>query len=285
MVVVTVPVFNGSAPSSCRRWTRGRSSTCPPPCRGSRSPRRRSCSRSPTGSSSSSRRSTGCWGRPAGPRRSTDPAPLSMLETVITLKPKAEWRKVDTWYSSWAPEWLKAVFRHVTPDHISQEDLVSEMNEALKIPGLSNAWTMPIKARIDMLTTGIRTPVGLKISGADLDVSRRSAPGRVAPALRPGDAQRLRRAHRRRLLPRFRVEPRGAGPLRPEHRRGPGGGAERHRRGQRDHHGRRARALSGQRPLHARLPVRTSAPSAACWSRPPAGSSRSRSRSSRRSRP
>ncbi len=50
---------------------------------------------------------------------STDPAPLSMLETVIILKPKSEWRKVDTWYSSWAPEWAKAVFRHVTPDHIS----------------------------------------------------------------------------------------------------------------------------------------------------------------------
>ena len=99
---------------------------------------------------------------------STDPAPLSMLETVITLKPKSEWRKVDTWYSSWAPEWAKAVFRHITPDHIPTEELVSQMNEALQIPGVSNAWTMPIKGRIDMLTTGIRTPVGLKISGADL---------------------------------------------------------------------------------------------------------------------
>jgi copper/silver efflux system protein len=99
---------------------------------------------------------------------STDPAPLSMLETIITLKPKAEWRKVDTWYSAWAPEWAKAVFRHLTPDHISTEDLVSRINAALQIPGVSNAWTMPVKARIDMLTTGIRTPVGLKISGADL---------------------------------------------------------------------------------------------------------------------
>jgi len=98
----------------------------------------------------------------------TDPAPLSMLETVITLKPKSEWRKVDTWYSSWAPSWARAVFRHVTPDHISQEELVTRMNDALKIPGVSNAWTMPIKGRIDMLTTGIRTPVGLKVTGADL---------------------------------------------------------------------------------------------------------------------
>ena len=99
---------------------------------------------------------------------STDPAPLSMLETVITLKPKSQWRKINTWYSDWAPGWVKIVLRRVTPDHISREELVNQLNEALKIPGVSNAWTMPIKARIDMLTTGIRTPVGIKISGADL---------------------------------------------------------------------------------------------------------------------
>ena len=62
---------------------------------------------------------------------------------------------------------MKRVLRHVTPDHISQEQLIEEMNAALTYPGVSNAWTMPIKARIDMLTTGIRTPVGLKISGSD----------------------------------------------------------------------------------------------------------------------
>jgi len=83
---------------------------------------------------------------------STDPAPLSMMETVIVLKPQTEWRKVDTWYSSWAPQWATGIFRHVTPDHISTEQLVDEMNEALKLPGVSNAWTMPIKGRIDMLT-------------------------------------------------------------------------------------------------------------------------------------
>jgi Cu(I)/Ag(I) efflux system membrane protein CusA/SilA len=100
---------------------------------------------------------------------STDPAPLSMLETVIILKPKAEWRRADTWYSSWAPDWAKAIFRHITQDHISQEDLISQMNDALSIPGVANSWTMPIKGRIEMLSTGLRTPVGLKISGADLD--------------------------------------------------------------------------------------------------------------------
>lgn len=99
---------------------------------------------------------------------STDPAPLSMLETVVTLKPKSEWRCVDTWYSSWSPGWLRGVLRHFTPDHLTQEQLVEQMNQALQIPGLANGWTMPIKGRIEMLSTGIRTPLGLKISGRDL---------------------------------------------------------------------------------------------------------------------
>jgi len=99
---------------------------------------------------------------------STDPAPLSMLETVIILHPKEKWRRADTWYSSWAPGWAKKVLRHFTPDHMSQEELISQMNQALQLPGLANGWTMPIKGRIEMLSTGVRTPVGLKISGADL---------------------------------------------------------------------------------------------------------------------
>jgi len=98
----------------------------------------------------------------------TDPAPLSMLETVIVLKPHSRWRRAHVWYSSWAPSWTLPVLRHITSDHISEQQLVSEMNEALKIPGLSNYWTMPVRGRIEMLTTGIRTPVGLKIQGGDV---------------------------------------------------------------------------------------------------------------------
>lgn len=115
---------------------------------------------------------------------STDPAPLSMLETVIILKPQEKWRSVETWYSGWAPQWLKSVLRRVTPDRLSREDLVSQMNEALKLPGVSNAWTMPIKGRIDMLTTGIRTPLGLKISGANL-VEIEQIGGKIEGILRP----------------------------------------------------------------------------------------------------
>jgi copper/silver efflux system protein len=101
---------------------------------------------------------------------STDPAPLSMMETVIVLKPKEEWRKTKTWYSdwTWAPGWLTAAFRHITPDHISTEQLTEEMNQRLQFPGVANAWTMPVKARIDMLTTGVRTPVGIKVYGKSL---------------------------------------------------------------------------------------------------------------------
>ena len=101
---------------------------------------------------------------------STDPAPLSMMETVVALKPTSEWRKMPTWYSgwAWAPGWLREALQRITPDHISQDALIEEMDQALKIPGTTNAWTMPIRNRIDMLTTGIRTPVGIKIYGPDL---------------------------------------------------------------------------------------------------------------------
>jgi len=97
----------------------------------------------------------------------TDPAPLSMMETVVTLKPKSRWRRVATWYDRW-PEWTRPLCGRITPDRISTEQLVTEMNDALRFPGVSNAWTMPVKNRIDMLTTGVRTPVGIKIFGPDL---------------------------------------------------------------------------------------------------------------------
>ncbi len=75
----------------------------------------------------------------------TDPAPLEMFETVINLKPQSEWR-----------------------DGMTTDQLIAEMDQALRFPGVANSWTMPIKARIDMLSTGIRTPVGIKVFGSDL---------------------------------------------------------------------------------------------------------------------
>jgi copper/silver efflux system protein len=108
------------------------------------------------------------FGKSGRAETSTDPAPFSMMETVIVLKPHEEWRHVDTWYSDSAPEWLKPMLRRITSDRLSTDQLVQQMNDALKLPGTTNAWTMPIKARIDMLTTGVRTPVGIKIYGADI---------------------------------------------------------------------------------------------------------------------
>ncbi len=194
---------------------------------------------------------------------STDPAPLSMLETVITLKPRSEWRKAPVWYSSWAPGWLKPLLRHFTPDTISPEELVAQLDAALKLPGVSNAWTMPIKARIDMLSTGMRTPVGLKIHGDNLETDRADRlGGGGGAAAGERHAQCLRGAHRARLLPGFRLEPRSAGPLRPDDRRCPGGGPKRHRR--REHHDDRGgpRPLPGERTLHARFPIGPGGPRA-----------------------
>ncbi|MBI5016231.1 MAG: efflux RND transporter permease subunit [Deltaproteobacteria bacterium] len=99
---------------------------------------------------------------------STDPAPFSMMETTVILKPETEWRGKDRWYSKWAPNWLKSILRRIWPDHLSWDELVADMDAKLRFPGNTNAWTMPIKARIDMLTTGVRTPVGIKVYGADL---------------------------------------------------------------------------------------------------------------------
>ncbi|HLG18838.1 MAG TPA: CusA/CzcA family heavy metal efflux RND transporter [Bdellovibrionota bacterium] len=99
----------------------------------------------------------------------TDPAPFSMVETTVILKPPAEWRKVKRWYS-WMPGFLQSVFSRITPDHITFEELQNEMDAKLKLPGIPNIWTMPIKNRIDMLSTGVRTPIGIKVLGADLKV-------------------------------------------------------------------------------------------------------------------
>ena len=93
------------------------------------------------------------FGKVGRAETATDPAPLAMLETTIRLKPKDEWPDPD-----------KTI-----------KQLMNEMDAAIKFPGLANAWTMPIKTRIDMLSTGIKTPVGIKVSGPDLKVLEKVA--------------------------------------------------------------------------------------------------------------
>jgi copper/silver efflux system protein len=87
------------------------------------------------------------FGKVGRAETATDPAPLSMIETTIMLKPESEWR-----------------------EGMTMKKLVNELDKAIQFPGLTNAWTMPIKTRIDMLSTGIKTPVGIKIMGEDLQV-------------------------------------------------------------------------------------------------------------------
>ncbi|MBP3982710.1 efflux RND transporter permease subunit [Acidovorax sp. JG5] len=92
------------------------------------------------------------YGKAGRANTATDPAPTEMFETVINLKPESEWRTGMT-----------------------IDKLIAELDQALQFPGVSNAWTMPIKARIDMLSTGIRTPIGIKVFGKDLGEMERLA--------------------------------------------------------------------------------------------------------------
>lgn len=101
----------------------------------------------------------------------TDPAPFSMFETTITLKPQSEWRKVPRNFPDWVPEFARKLF---PPRHMTFQELVDEMDAKVRLPGIPNVWTMPIKNRIDMLSTGIRTPVGIKILGPDLKVIQKT---------------------------------------------------------------------------------------------------------------
>jgi Cu(I)/Ag(I) efflux system membrane protein CusA/SilA len=101
------------------------------------------------------------FGKAGRAETATDPAPLSMIETTIVLKDPSEWR-----------------------EGMTKEKLIAELDRAVKLPGLTNAWTMPIKTRIDMLSTGIKTPVGIKIGGPDLNVLEDLAK-RVEAAVKP----------------------------------------------------------------------------------------------------
>jgi copper/silver efflux system protein len=114
------------------------------------------------------------FGKAGRAETSTDPAPFSMMETTVVLKPQEQWRTKERFYSHW-PGFVKPLFRPLWPETISWDELVNEMNARLTLPGQTNAWTMPIKNRIDMLTTGIRTPVGVKIFGSDLKEIERTA--------------------------------------------------------------------------------------------------------------
>lgn len=114
------------------------------------------------------------FGKAGRAETSTDTAPLSMVETTIQLKPKSEWRKTRKRFLG-VPLWQES---------ITEEELITEMNAKLVYPGMPNIWTMPIKNRIDMLSTGIRSTVGVKVFGPDVKVIE-SVAKEIETALRP----------------------------------------------------------------------------------------------------
>ncbi len=102
----------------------------------------------------------------------TDPAPLSMVETLVMLKPSELWPTVEIsrWHSDWAPDFLHAPLDYFWPETRAEtwDELVAKLGASLQLPGWTGAYTMPIRARVDMLSTGVRTPVGVKVFGPDL---------------------------------------------------------------------------------------------------------------------
>ncbi len=102
----------------------------------------------------------------------TDPAPLSMVETTVLLKPREEWRQVrqDRWHSGWAPDFLGDWLREVWPETrpMTWDELVADMGPHVKFPGMANIWWMPVQTRTEMLATGMRSNLGIKVFGPDL---------------------------------------------------------------------------------------------------------------------
>ena len=182
-----------------------------------------------------------------------------MMETVVVLKPESQWRTKAALVFVVVPDFAQAdPAPALARTHLARTSWSNEMNAGLQLPGQTNAWTMPIKNRIDMLTTGVRTPVGIKIFGADLGADRADrTPARARPAGRSRHPQRLRRAGRRRLLRRFRPEAPRDRPLRADDQGSPGRHHVGDRRRERHDDDRGAGALSGQRALPARAPRRS----------------------------
>ncbi|MDP9000311.1 MAG: efflux RND transporter permease subunit [Myxococcota bacterium] len=101
----------------------------------------------------------------------TDPAPFSMGETTIRLRPRDSWPRIHRvrWYSAWAPKALRDLLRFVWPEETAatSADLVERLDRATRLPGWTNAWTAPARARMDMMSTGVRTPVGIRLVARD----------------------------------------------------------------------------------------------------------------------
>ena len=148
------------------------------------------------------------FGKMGRAETATDPAPLEMVETTIRFKPRDQWRK------------------GMTP-----EKLIEELDARLQLPGLANIWVPPIRNRIDMLATGIKSPVGVKVAGTDpVVIDKIAQAGRTCRARRARRELRAGRASHGRALHRNRHRSRSRVALRPQHRRRAGRDQRGHRR-------------------------------------------------------
>ena len=181
---------------------------------------------------------------------STDPAPFSMMETTVVLKDPSQWSAKERWYSKWAPDFLKPVFRPIWPDRISWDELVDEDGRRRPLPRRHQ--------RLDDADQGAhrhaddRRPHAGRHQGVR-QRPRRDPADRGAPGARheghPGYPLRVRRARDRRLLRRHRAEARPARPIRPHDREAAGRDHERHRRREHHHDDRGAGALRRESAL------------------------------------
>src|SRR5581483_9795094 len=107
------------------------------------------------------------YGKIGRAETATDPAPLSMAETTVRLRPRSEWPRVETkrWYSGWAPGPARRLLGLIWPESrpMTTAELIDSVDRKARVPGWTNAWTAPVRARIDMMATGVRTPVGIRI--------------------------------------------------------------------------------------------------------------------------
>jgi Cu(I)/Ag(I) efflux system membrane protein CusA/SilA len=142
----------------------------------------------------------------------TDPAPLSMAEITVRLKPRDAWPRLvePRWYSSWAPPALRRALAPLWPEErpLRTSELVEQLDRAGRLPGWTSAWTAPVRARLDMVSTGIRTPVGLRISAATAErVQQIGASARTVLADLPGTRGAVLEAPEGEVWPVFLADP------------------------------------------------------------------------------
>jgi Cu(I)/Ag(I) efflux system membrane protein CusA/SilA len=151
------------------------------------------------------------YGKIGRAETATDPAPLSMAETTIRLQPRSEWPRVEQrrWYSTWAPHPLKRVLGVIWPEirPMTTAELTDSLDKKVRVPGWTNAWTAPVRARIDMMATGVRTPVGIRIvapTGARLDAIGSAV--QTAAARVPGTRSAVYEGLGGETRPRFQLD-------------------------------------------------------------------------------